>query len=463
MRTTTRLPRGLIEQGLTATLLVLVLAGCGSGDEEKGAVLIIESEPEDGATVQIGGRNYGQTPATIRGLPAGQYYAILNQYGYKRTTRAITLRETGDVRVVAQMEPIVGFLTIESDPPRAQVYLDGLRHLGETPLVAQKIPVGRYTYELRLENYLTLQNEVMILEDRRYSFTHSFTPMKGQIQFFSRPSEASVYINDVIQKDTTPTRYSLSPGIYTVGIHKKGYILSEQVVDLQPNGQEVVDLRLEEGEVPPAMVLIPAGEFTYGVSGGAPDEAPERKISVDAFYIDKLEVTNRQFAEVFPARTFDARVADYPVRGVTWSQAVDYARAVGKRLPTEVEWEKAARGTDGREYPWGNRFDASLCNVRKDLKSTALRVGNYRGGASPYGVLDMAGNVYEWTSDWYQPYEGNTAIKTEYGQVFRVLRGGSYLSEPFEVRAARRHYDRMESAREDYGFRCAKDVDELQN
>ncbi len=73
----------------------------------------------------------------------------------------------------------------------------------------------------------------------------------------------------------------------------------------------------------------------------------------------------------------------------------------------------------------------------------------------------MSGNVYEWTSDWYQPYEGNTVIMTEYGQVFRVLRGGSYRSELFDVRAARRHYDRMESAREDYGFRCAKDVDEL--
>ena len=448
-------------QGLAATLLILALSGCGSGDEDDGAVLIIESEPEDGASIQISGKMYGETPATIRGLPAGQYYAILNQYGYKRTTRSIILPETGEVHIVAQMEPIVGYLTLESDPPLAKVYLDGVRYLGETPLVAKPIPIGRYSYELRLENYLTLQNDVEILEDRRYSFTHRFTPMKAQIQVFSRPSDATIYINDVIQKKTTPTRFSLSPGIYTVGIYKKGYILAEQVLDLGPNEQDAVDLRLEEGEVPPGMILIPAGEFTFGVSGGAPDEAPQRKIDLDAFYIDKLEVTNRQYAQTFPAHIFSARLADYPVRGVSWNQAVEYATAVGKRLPTETEWEKAARGTDGREFPWGDRLDPSLGNVEKGFDARVSRVGHYRGGASPYGVMDMAGNVYEWTYDWYQPYEGNTVITTEYGQVFRVLRGGSYRSELFDVRAARRHYDRMESAREDYGFRCAKDVEEL--
>ena len=463
MRTTTRLRRGLTIQRLAAALLILSMTGCGSDDVDQGAILIVESEPEDGATVQIGRLIYGETPATITGLPAGQYYVILNQYGYKRTTRSITLLETGEVRIVAHMQAIVGYLTLESDPPRANVYLDGVRYLGETPLIAKEIPVGRYTYELQLENYLTLKKEVEILEDRRYSFTHRFTPMKGHIQTFSRPSDATVYINDVIQKNTTPARFSLVPGIYTLGIHKKGYIMAEQVVHLGPNGLETVDLRLEEGEVPPGMILIPAGEFTFGVSGGSPDEAPQTKVSLDAFYIDKLEVTNQQYAQVFPEHTFDPRIAHYPARGVTWSQAVEYAAAVGKRLPTEMEWEKAARGTDGREYPWGDRFDASLCNIQKDLDTLVFKVGNYRGGASPYGVMDMAGNVYEWTSDWYQPYEGNTVIKTEYGQVFRVLRGGSYLSEPFDIRTARRHYDRMESAREDYGFRCAKDVDEAQN
>ena len=460
MRNRNRLRVCLMFQAMVATLLLLPLSGCGS-DEVETAVLIIESEPEDGATVQIGGRVYGRTPITIRDLPAGQYYAILNQYGYKRTTKSITLPEIGKVRIVAEMEPIVGYLTLESDPPRAQVFLDGVEYLGETPIVAKAIRIGSHSYEIRLENYLKLESRIEILEDRRYSLTHLLTPMKGQVQVFSRPSNASIYINDILQKKTTPTRFQVNPGTYTIGVYKKGYVLAEQIVQMGPNGEDLVDLRLEEGEVPPGMILIPAGEFIFGLSGGAPDEGPQRKIELDAYYIDKLEVTNQQFAQVFLGHLFDPRLANYPVKGVSWSQAVDYAAAVGKRLPTEMEWEKAARGTDGREYPWGNNFDPALCNADKGLDSKSSKVGKYRGGASPYGVLDMAGNVYEWTADWYQPYEGNTVIQTEYGQVFRVLRGGSYLSEPFDVRAPRRHYDRMERAKENYGIRCAKDVEDL--
>lgn len=460
MRNRTRLRVCLMLQALAATLILFSLNGCGS-DEEETAVLIIESEPEDGATVQIGGRVYGETPTTIRGLRAGQYYAILNQDGYKRSTRSITLPETGKVRIVVQMQLIVGYLTLESIPPRAQVFLDGVEYLGETPLVDKAIPIGSYSYEMRLENYLKLESQVEILEDRHYSFTHLITPMKGQVQVFSRPTNASIYINDVLQKKTTPTHFQLIPGAYTIGVYKKGYVLAEQVVQMGPNGEDSVDLRLKEGEVPPGMVLIPAGEFVIGVNGGAPDEAPQRKVDLDTYYIDKFEVTNQQFAQVFPSHVFDPRLADYPMQGVSWSQAVEYATAVGKRLPTEMEWEKAARGIDGREYPWGNKFDPALCNGDKGLNSKATKVGQYRAGASLYGVMDMAGNVYEWTSDWYQPYEGNTVIKTEYGQVFRVLRGGSYLSQPYEVRAPRRHYDRMERAREDYGLRCAKDVEDL--
>ena len=440
--------------------MALIAAGCGS-DEEGGAVLIIESEPEDGATVIIGGRNYGETPARIRGLGAGQYYAILAQYGYKRKTQSITLPESGEVRVTAVMEPLVGYLSLTTNPPAARVYVEGVRYIGETPFKAVRLPVGSYTYEIRKENYVTLERKLDVQEDYHYSFTHRLTPMKGRLQVFSRPTGATVYINDEEQTVITPTRFQLAPDTYTVSVYLKGYVMMEEVVEIDPNGEHSVDLRLEEGEVPLGMLFVPAGEFIFGVSGGAPDEDPERKIDLDAFYIDKFEVTNRQFAEVFPGRISSTRMADYPVQGVTWSQASQYALAVRKRLPTEMEWEKAARGTDGREYPWGNNFDPKLTNIEKGLNTKIAKIGQYRGGASPYGVMDMAGNVYEWTSDWYQPYEGNTLVTVDYGQVFRVLRGGSYLSDPFDVRGPRRHYDRVERGREDYGFRCAMDIPEF--
>lgn len=460
MRNRTRLRVCLIFQVLAATLIVLSFAGCDS-DEEESAILFVESEPEDGATIKIGSKIYGRTPMRISGLPVGEHYVKLSLDRHKRAFKAVTLPETGEVRIVVRMDLIVGYLTLKSDPPRAQVYLDGVEHLGETPLTAKAVPVGIHSYELRLEDHLKLEGEVEILEDRHYSFMHLITPMEGQIQVFSRPSGADIYINDILQEKTTPTRFSVKPGTYTVGVYKKGYIMAEKAVQMEPNGEEAVDLVLEEGEVPPGMVLIPAGEFIFGVNGGAPDEAPEQKVYLKAYYIDKLEVTNQQFAQIFPGHVFDPLHADHPVQGVSWRQAVAYAEAVGKRLPTEKEWEKAARGPDGREYPWGSGFDPALCNAYRGPDSKATKVAQYRGGASPYGLMDMSGNVYEWTFDWYEPYEGNTEIKAEYGQIYRVLRGGSYQSDEYHVRAPRRHFARMDLGRRDYGLRCAMDVEDL--
>lgn len=433
------------------------LVACGGGGQS-GATLVIESEPEPGALVVIGNTTYGKTPVTINGLPAGQYYAILTMYGYKRQTKMISLPKEGEVRVVAQMEPIVGYLTVDSEPVGAKVYLNGADLIGETPLVHTPLAPGHYAYELRKENYKTATGEVDIQQDYTYKKMHELEPLDGWLQVFSRPSGSRIYINDTLQSEVTPASFQLAPGTYTIGAYHEGFIQGEKNVTIEPNGQQQVDIILEEGYMPPGMVLVPAGEFIFGVDGGAPDERPQRKINLDAFYIDKFEVTNKEFAEVFTSHVYDPQLADFPVTGVTWSQANEYARAVGKRLPTEKEWEKAARGTDGRQYPWGNTFDPDLCNSSLSDAKAPVKVGQYRGGASPYGAMDMAGNVYEWTADWYQPYEGNKDIRVEYGQVYRVLRGGSFMTDQFGVRCPRRHYDKMENTRADYGFRCAKDA-----
>ncbi len=437
--------------------LAALLTAC-SGGGQNSATLTIESEPESGAMVVIGNTNYGETPVTIHGLPAGQYYAILSMYGYRRHTESFVVPEEGEVHLVAEMEPIVGYFTVDSEPVGADVYVDGTNHIGKTPLVNAKLDPGHHTYELRKDNYRTVKGEIFIEEDYSYKRIHELDPMHGWVQVFSRPSGSKIYINDTLQTELTPASFRLAPGTYTIGAYHEGYILKERNVTITPNGETTIDLVLEEGYMPPGMVLVPAGEFIFGVDGGAPDERPQRTIYLDAFYIDKFEVTNREFAEVFPGHVYDSRFADFPVTGVTWSRANEYARAVGKRLPTEKEWEKAARGTDGRQYPWGNTFDPDLCNSRLNDPKAALKVGQFRRGASPYGAMDMAGNVYEWTADWYQPYEGNDDIKVEYGQVYRVLRGGSYQSDQFEVRSPRRHYDKVENARADYGFRCAMDA-----
>jgi formylglycine-generating enzyme required for sulfatase activity len=172
------------------------------------------------------------------------------------------------------------------------------------------------------------------------------------------------------------------------------------------------------------MLLVPAGEFIQGSSEedtqADKDEMPQRVVFLDAYYIDQFEVTNIEYkrfidATGYPAppswvEGFYADGADfYPIVEVSWWDAVAYARWHGKRLPTEAEWEKAARGTDGRRYPWGNEYDSHLANDERLFQP----VNAHLDGASPYGAVNMAGNAAEWTASVYEPYPELVAVLPE--------------------------------------------------
>ena len=196
------------------------------------------------------------------------------------------------------------------------------------------------------------------------------------------------------------------------------------------------------GGKPNEMILIPAGEFIRGTNGRLPDEGPEHKMVVNSFYIDIYEVTNLQYFESLkytkrkpPKHFINGQVpsgkADHPVVYVSWYDAKAYCEWAGKRLPTDVEWEKAARGTDGRTYPWGNEFDISYVNspvrwVELKLLGDTTPIGAFEKGKSVYGLYDMSGNVWEWTSSKYEPYPGNTRKSELYGGNYRTLKGGSW-------------------------------------
>lgn len=221
------------------------------------------------------------------------------------------------------------------------------------------------------------------------------------------------------------------------------------------------------------MVEIPAGPFTMGYNEGLPDERPEHEVDLPAYQIDIFEVTNSQFAAFVEATDYqtDAEQSgssqtwrteytegkdNVPVVRASWNDATAYCAWVGKRLPTEAEWEKAARGPEGFLYPWGNTFDPTIVNGKDSGLRGPVSVGTFGESVSPYGLFDMAGNVWEWTDSWYQPYPGSISESPYYGEEFRVLRGGGWFDTETELRATRRSANISTAANDDIGFRCAK-------
>ena len=240
------------------------------------------------------------------------------------------------------------------------------------------------------------------------------------------------------------------------------------------------------------MILIPAGEFIMGSPEGVgnDDEHPQHSVYLDDFLIGKYEVTNNQYVEFLNAvgRNDDGAGHEFvnmdiasirlkneeykvlkgweddPVIGISWYGSIAYAEWEGGRLPTEAEWEKAARGEDGREWPWGSSWDIEKCNSLESGLQRSIAVGSYPMGASPYGVHDMAGNVYEWLADWYQDdyYESSPQQnpKGPESGAFRVLRGGSSAEVAAKCRPSTRFGQRPDDGGDsDFGFRIAKDVE----
>ncbi|MBL8073004.1 MAG: formylglycine-generating enzyme family protein [Nitrospira sp.] len=244
--------------------------------------------------------------------------------------------------------------------------------------------------------------------------------------------------------------------------------------------------RLGAMDVPGGMVLVPAGSFLMGSDprkdrAAGPQEQPQHQVYLDAFMIDRFEVSNVEYLrfvlgtgadwpKFWRENPFPEKAALHPVINVSWYEADSFCRWAGKRLPTEAEWEKAARGADGRIFPWGNepagwiKSNIAHPGSKRGFKYPPLaNINRYDKGASPYGAYQMAGNVSEWVSDWFDPeyyrqgYDRNP-LGPKSGEL-KVFRGGSWNEDPEVARSAGRNAGPPD--RESYltGFRCAKSGD----
>jgi iron(II)-dependent oxidoreductase len=241
------------------------------------------------------------------------------------------------------------------------------------------------------------------------------------------------------------------------------------------------------------MIDIPAGPFLMGTDRRRSDayDRPRHSVSLPAYSIDKYPVTNAQYARFVAATNHrpplhwnDGKLPPglelHPVTMVSWYDASSYAEWAGKRLPTEAEWEKAARGEQGIRWPWGDKMDIERLNTYYSIGATTS-VLRFKGGSSPYGVMDMAGNVSEWTADDFAAYAGTDADASVFqGKVavastpkdqamkvvdlvavddkYKVLRGGSWKSDPFSTAVYHRNFSWPKYASDFFGFRCASDI-----
>jgi sulfatase modifying factor 1 len=320
----------------------------------------------------------------------------------------------------------------------------------------------------------------------------------ARLQLTTTPAGATVFLGDAEQAQKTPCTLSIELGRdktrrLEVSLTRAGYVDEVQNVTLERGTVTPLTLTMRLRQQPAlpvtpvtsptpvapkrgdtrinphdsaVMVFIPAGAFPMGSADGEADERPVHQVYLDDYFIYQTPVTVAQYRKFCTATGRPMPTAPnwgwqdtHPVVNVSWHDAQAYATWAGGRLPTEAQWEKAARGDDGRTYPWGAIWDAAKCNSSASNLNKTTPVGSYPAGASPYGVLDMAGNVWNWCADWYDgAYYQTSPARNPTGPTTgtsRVLRGGSWYDIEDYTRGAYRSGNLPVLWGNYYGFRCA--------
>ena len=417
----------------------------------------------------------------------------------------------------------VATLAVTSTPSGANIYLDNA-WIGNTPLTSYKVNTGgrhekQVTVGLELSGYKYRVAKLALKEGQKTPWDvrlEKLIPRMATLTVTSTPSGASVYIDSVLIGLTPLHDYKIDTGLarekqVTVGLELSGYKYRVAKLALKGGQKTPWEVHLEEipqtqiekipqtqnatvssGATPEGMVLIPAGEFQMGSNDGEFDEKPVHTVYVDAFYMDVYEVTNAQYKKFvdtnpqwgkdhIPSRYHDGNYlkhwtgnsygrGNHPVLYVSWYGAMAYAEWAGKRLPTEAEWERAARGgLSGKKYPWGDLLDSNKAKYRG---GGTTAVGTYP--PNEYGLYDMAGNVWEWCLDAYDgdfykssPHrnpiaraDGITQLARRFtnAKAPRVLRGGAWSNSRSALRVADRRRFNPAFTDNGSGFRCVRVV-----
>ena len=410
-------------------------------------------------------------------------------------------------------------LRVTSEPNNANVLVDG-DNIGITPLT-KPIDPNSQSVKITLEGYQSHEKEILATRDAivvgidnsntitihaqlvplpstpAQTLTSIPTPIptltptpalattNGTLKVSSTPSEANVLIDgNYIGTTASIDNYALVAGNHNLKLQKAGYKEESRDFSVVAGQETFLDIqlapekticndcwtRVKEDFDGTIMVLVPAGEFDMGSNTLRVEEKPMREQEFSRpFWIDQMEVTRGNYQLCVSAGACTAvennrysKAAYQPINAVTWYQASAYCRWKGGRLPTEAEWEYAARGPDGLDYPWGSRFDKDKLNSKDNSNSIVAAGGEYPNGASWVGAMDMAGNLFEWTSSLYKeyPYIGEdgrelTGDENNLNELI-ALRGGSFFSSSEKTRTAYRYGLSADSKDFTNGFRCVR-------
>ncbi|MDP2316346.1 MAG: PEGA domain-containing protein [Pseudomonadota bacterium] len=399
-----------------------------------------------GAAVFVGGLRVGTTPLTLDPVASGPLRVTLRLERYEPREAFVDVRDGELATVREALSPRFGTLTVTGAPAGATVSV-GSRLVGTTPMGPVEVDAGEVDVRVEHPGFTPWSQRTRIVAGERNALqVAEMTPRLGALSVVSEPRGASVSLDGVPVGVAPLTLEGVRTGTHTLEL-RAGQVSWSGAVEVREN--QVTTHTANLTTTRPGMLLVPAGSWRTGEGAGG-----TRTSTNAAYWIDRFEVSSRRYNQCVAAGACGAQHArrellgpDQPAVGVTWFDADAYCRWASGRLPTGAEWERAARGTDGRLYPWGNAWNPAAANWNDAGKVDGFplpsTVNAFEAGAAPTGALNMAGNALEWTS------EGSDSQ--------RYVRGGSALMEGGTegLKTTSRFAVPPNAASEGIGFRCA--------